>query len=263
MKRRRQTSGKANHERWLLTYSDLITLLMVFFVVMYALSNLNAKKFQAVALSLSHAMGGGGQSVLNEPGTSLAPGISGSSLIEDMQMTMETKEASDLEKIRKELQAYIDENGLNDKVSVNLEDRGVVLSFKDVALFPLGSAELTPDARELINKTGQILKKAPQFIRVEGHTDNLPINTAQFPSNWELSVTRATRVVQELIKELDFHPDRLSAAGYGEFRPKSPNDSNENRQRNRRVDIVVLKSKYDTSEPMAQVQPEETPAPVE
>lgn len=262
MKRRRQTSGKANHERWLLTYSDLITLLMVFFVVMYALSNLNAKKFQAVALSLSHAMGGGGQSVLNEPGTSLAPGISGSSLIEDMQMTMETKEASDLEKIRKELQAYIDENGLNDKVSVNLEDRGVVLSFKDVALFPLGSAELTPDARELINKTGQILKKAPQFIRVEGHTDNLPINTAQFPSNWELSVTRATRVVQELIKELDFHPDRLSAAGYGEFRPKSPNDSNENRQRNRRVDIVVLKSKYETSEPMAQVQPE-TPDPVE
>lgn len=255
MKRRRQTSGKSNHERWLLTYSDLITLLMVFFVVMYALSSVNAKKFQSVALSLSHAMGGGGQSVLNEPGTSLAPGISGSSLIEEMQMTVDTKEASDLEKIRKELQAYIDENGLNDKVSVDLEERGVVLSFKDVALFALGSADLTQDARELINKTGQILKKAPQFIRVEGHTDNLPINTAQFPSNWELSVTRATRVVQELINEQNLSPDRLSAAGYGEFRPKSPNDTTQNRQQNRRVDIVVLKSKYETSEPMAQAQP--------
>lgn len=254
MKRRRRTSGKSNLERWLLTYSDLITLLLIFFVVMYSLSSLNAKKFQEIAMSLSLAMGGG-QSLMNEPGASLVPGISGSSLGEDVQAAIDTKEISDLEKIRQELQAYIDENGLNDRVSVTLEERGVVLSFKDVALFPLGSAELTGDARELINKTGQILKKAPQYIRVEGHTDNLPINTSQYPSNWELSVTRSTRVVQELIRELDFHPERLSAAGYGEFRPKSPNDTPQNRQQNRRVDIVVLKSKYETAEPMAGLQP--------
>lgn len=250
MKQRRKTGKKANHERWLLTYSDLITLLMIFFVVMYALSSLNAKKFQAVAVSLSRAMGGG-QSVMDQPGASLVPGISGS-LIEELNLSMDAQETNDLEMIRRELQAYIDENGLNDKVSVNLEERGVVLSFKDVALFALGSAELTQDARELINKTGQILKKAPQYIRVEGHTDNLPINTVQFPSNWELSVTRATRVVQELINELGFHPERLSAAGYGEFRPKASNDTAQDRQQNRRVDIVVLKSKYETSEPMAQ-----------
>ena len=253
MKRRHKSSGKANHERWLLTYSDLITLLMVFFVIMYALSSLNAKKFQSVALSLSSAMGGGGQSVLNEPGASLAPGISGSSLVKQLEMEMETKEASDLERIRRELQAYIDENGLNGKVTVNLEERGVVLSFQDVALFALGSADLTGDARTLINQTGQILKKAPQYIRVEGHTDNLPINTMQFPSNWELSVTRATTVVQELINELKFSPDRLSAAGYGEFRPKVPNSTIQSRQQNRRVDIVVLKSKYDDSEPATQL----------
>ncbi len=266
MKRRRRAEGKSNHERWLLTYSDLITLLMIFFVVMYSLSNLSAKKFQDIALSLAHAMGGGGQSVMNEPGTALAPGVSGSSLTEDIQSTMDIKEVSDLEKIRQELQTYIDENGLNDRVSVTLEERGVVLSFKDVALFPLGSAELTADARELINKTGQILKKASQYIRVEGHTDSLPISTAQFPSNWELSVTRATRVVQELIRELGFHPERLSAAGYGEYRPKLSNDTPENRQQNRRVDIVVLKSKYETAEPMSthlEISPggAESPAP--
>lgn len=253
MKRRnRQASGKGNLERWLLTYSDLITLLTVFFVVLYSLSSVNAKKYQEIAISLSRAMGGG-QSVMNEAGPSLAPGISGSFLNEDMQIAIDTEEINDLEKIRQELQAYIDENGLNDRVSVTLEERGVVLSFKDVAFFALGSAELTPDARKLINKTGQILKRTPQYIRVEGHTDNLPINTAQFSSNWELSVTRATRVVQELIRELDFRPERLSAAGYGEFRPKLPNDTPQNRQQNRRVDIVVLKSKYETAEPMAQL----------
>ncbi len=255
MKRRHQPGKKGNHERWLLTYSDLITLLMIFFVVMYALSSVSAKKFQAVAVSLSKAMGGGGQSVMNEPGASFIPGFAGSSKVNELDMTMDTEENSNLERIRKELQTYIDENGLNEKVTVNIEERGVVLSFQDVALFPLGSAQLTPDAKNLIGSIGQILKKAPHYLRVEGHTDNLPINTAQFPSNWELSVARATSVVQELINELKLTPELLSAAGYGEFRPKVPNETADSRQQNRRVDIVVVKSKYETAEPMAQGYP--------
>lgn len=254
MKRRYKTGGKSNLERWLLTYSDLITLLMIFFVVMYSLSSLNAKKFQAMAISLSRAMGGG-QSVMDEPGASLAPGIPAGSLIQEMETVRETEDVSDLEKIREELQRFIDQNGLNGKVTVNMEERGVVLSYQDVALFPLGSAELTPGAKELISKTGQILKKVPNYLRVEGHTDDLPINTSRFPSNWELSVARSTRVVQELIHELNFSPERLSATGYGEFRPKVPNDSANDRQQNRRVDIVILKSKYETAEPMSKVQP--------
>ncbi|NLI13192.1 flagellar motor protein MotB [Pelotomaculum propionicicum] len=255
MRRRHQPGKKGNHERWLLTYSDLITLLMIFFVVMYALSSLNAKKFQAVALSLSRAMGGGGQSVMNEPGASFVPGVTGSSLVKEVEMTLETEENSNLERIRKELQAYIDENGLNGKVTVSIEERGVVLSFQDVALFPLGSAQLTPDAKSLVGSIGQILKKAPHYLRVEGHTDNLPINTSQYPSNWELSVARATSVVQELVNVQKLSPELLSAAGYGEFRPKVPNETAESRQQNRRVDIVVLKSKYETAEPMAQSYP--------
>ena len=249
MKRRGLTKRKDNKERWLLTYSDLITLLMVFFVVLYALSSINARKFQSMAFSLAMAMGGGGQSVLSEPGAALAPGISSSSFEIDKEM----QELSEMERIKNELQAYIDQNGLNGKVTVNLEERGVVVSFQDVALFPLGSAGLLPDAKEKINKIGQILMKTTHYIRVEGHTDNLPINTRSFPSNWELSVARATSVVQELIYSLNFTPYRLSATGYGEFRPREPNDSDAQRQRNRRVDIVILKSKYETAEPGSQI----------
>lgn len=254
MKRRHQPGKKDNLERWLLTYSDLITLLMIFFVVMYALSSVNARKFEAVALSLSKAMGGG-QSMMNEPGASFIPGSPGSSLGQDLDIPIDMEEENNLERIRRELQAYIDENGLNGKVTVNLEERGVVLSFQDVALFPLGSADLTQDARNLIGAMGQILKKAPHYLRVEGHTDDLPINTARYPSNWELSVARSTSVVQELINELKLAPELLSAAGYGEFRPKVPNETANSRQQNRRVDIVVLKSKYETAEPMAQEYP--------
>lgn len=249
MKKKKAPENKTSMERWLLTYSDLITLLMVFFVIMYALSSVNEKKFEAMSISLANAMGGG-QSVFDNPGATFVPGISDA----------ETIETDDLERIRKELQAYIDEHGLNDKVSVNIEDRGVVLSFQDVALFPLGSAELTANARVLINQIGQILLSTTQFIRVEGHTDNLPINTREFPSNWELSSARANSVLQQLIRELNFPQYRLSATGYGEFRPRAANDSMENRQRNRRVDIVVLKSKYETAEPMALQQLDNAPS---
>ena len=250
-----EKSSKAGHERWLLTYSDMITLLMIFFVVLYAISSINAKKFEAIALSLSHAMGGG-QSVLNEPGAALAPGISGSAPIQDEQVTREMQELNDLERIRRELQEYIDQNGLQGKVTVNMEERGVVVSFQEVALFPLGSAQITPGARELIGKIGLILLKVPLYLRVEGHTDNLPINTREFPSNWELSVARSTSVVQELIRVNNFPPHRLSATGYGEFRPREPNDTPEHRQMNRRVDIVVLKSKYESAEPLS-IKPSE------
>lgn len=254
--KRRVVVKKDNKERWLLTYSDLITLLLAFFVVLYSISSINVKKFQAIALSLAATMGGG-QSVLSESGASLAPGISGSDLFNDELTPKEFQELSDLERIRKELQAYIDQNGLTGKVTVQMEERGVVVSFQEVALFPLGSAELTPVARETIGKIGLIIMKTPQYIRVEGHTDNLPINTREFPSNWELSVARATSVVQELIHSLNFPPYRLSATGYGEFRPREPNDSEAQRQQNRRVDIVILKSKYETAEPASQILPSE------
>jgi chemotaxis protein MotB len=254
MTRRKKTrghSGKSGQERWLLTYSDLITLLVIFFVVMYALSNVDAQKFKAMAYSLAASMGGGAQSVvLDYPGATFAPGVSGSYLEENLGTQEELSDLNSLERLREKLQRYIDEHGLYGKVTVNMEERGVVLSFRDIALFPLGSAELTPEAREMIKKIGQILIEVPNHVRVEGHTDDLPISTRQYPSNWELSVARSTRVVQELLQELDFTPRRLSASGYGEYRPRVPNDSIDNRQQNRRVDMVILRSRFGAAEPV-------------
>ncbi len=250
MIKRRQDKPKngGSLERWLLTYADLITLLMIFFVVLYAISSINARKFQSMAISLASTMGSSAASVLTEGGASLAPGVSDSDL-DEFDVDAMSQELLDLERIKNALQEYIDQHGLTGRVSVNMEERGVVVSFQEVALFPLGSAKLTSEAKETIGKVGLIIMEAPQYIRVEGHTDNLPISTALFPSNWELSVVRAVSVVQELIHSLDFSPHRLSAIGYGEFRPRVPNDSDVNRQQNRRVDIVILRSSYEMAEP--------------
>ena len=238
MRKQPRKSHAGNHERWILPYADLITLLLIFFVVMFALSNIDAKKFEAMAISMANAMGGS-TAVLPNPGVAIPPGISSD----------EITEADELERLRAQLQQYIDEQGLQGVVTVTLEERGIVLSFQDVALFPSGSANLTPTSVNLIHQVGQILINTTPYIRVEGHTDNLPINTREFPSNWELSSARANSVVQTLIRDINFPPRRLSVTGYGEFRPVADNNTIENRQRNRRVDIVVLRSRYETAEP--------------
>ncbi|MFZ5644513.1 MAG: flagellar motor protein MotB [Bacillota bacterium] len=243
MKRRREEK-KGSHERWLITYADMITLLLVLFIVLYTLSQIDVKKFQALSTSLSKAMGAGGM-VLDSPGPSVVPGLSGTI----SEVSNSSGENSQLESIKKELEQYIKEANLEAKVSVTMEERGVVLSFQDEVLFKLGSADLTPRAREIIQKVGPVLENVPNYLRIEGHTDNLPINTAHFPSNWELSSARANTVLRELLKNFKIHPQRMSAVAYGEYRPLVKNDSNDNRQKNRRVNIVVLRSKFGGAEP--------------
>jgi len=242
-RRRAGNSKKPSHERWLITYSDMITLLMVFFIVMYAMSNIDAQKFRSIVEALSKALGGG-DVILYSPGPSIVEeGIEEIMPGEDMQ------EVVRLQRIKSQLASLIEEENLSACVSVKSEERGIVVSFQDPVLFALGSAELTPKAKEILHKVGSMLLDIPNYIRVEGHTDDLPIHTARYPSNWELSVARATSVVQELIHSLNFPPERLSAIGYGEYRPRVPNTSAENRQLNRRVNIVILSSEYNVSEP--------------
>ncbi|MBM7856061.1 chemotaxis protein MotB [Desulfohalotomaculum tongense] len=248
-KRDRLLKGKEkeNHERWLITYADMITLLMIFFIVMYTMSKIDASRFQAIAESLHKAMGGRG-AIMYDGAPGLTPATYEKTDPGDVQ-TLEMQETQSLLKIKEQIEDYLEKNGLQDKVTVELEDRGVVVSFMDVVLFPLGSAELNADSVEIIQKVGGILSQVSNYIRVEGHTDNLPINTVRFPSNWELSTARATRVVKELINTHRLPPERLSATGYGEYRPRRPNDTAENRRHNRRVDIVVLRNRFDEVEP--------------
>lgn len=129
-----------------------------------------------------------------------------------------------------------------------------MVRFADQVFFDLGKADLKPEAVEILNRLGPILKGIPNPIRIEGHTDNLPINTAQFPSNWELSTYRATRVIRYFIEELGFSPDKLSAAGYGEYRPIADNDTPEGRSLNRRVDIVIISMDHWADEPKSEME---------
>lgn len=240
--RRRQNNNKsrASHERWLITYADMITLLLVFFIVMFAISKIDANKFQSLAASMARAMGTGDM-IMVSPGPSFVPGESAISSDEFFELEQ-------LEDTRRQLQALAIEHGVSDRITITSEQRGIVLSFQEDVLFPSGSAKLTPTARELIDKVTPILLETNNYLRVEGHTDDVPIRTSSFPSNWELSVARATSVLQQLLNNEVFPPQRLSAVGYGEYRPRVPNDSPDNRQLNRRVDIVILRDRYKGAE---------------
>lgn len=274
-KKNRHAGGaeKDNSERWLLTYSDLITLLMIFFVVLYAMSKVDSDKFKALADSLSKALGGGtpakieintkisGRSIFisgkpnnysergrqNEPTksyndfTATQTGNKGDYAAEKEKMTILG--------IKEKIDKFAKDNGLQTKITGIIEERGLVVSIQDTLLFESGSAEITPYAKQVLEKVSVVLATIPNYIRVEGHTDNVPIHTPKFPSNWELSVARATNVVQLLITEGKINPLRLSAAGYGEFRPIADNQTQEGRAKNRRVDLVILKSMYDVTEP--------------
>jgi chemotaxis protein MotB len=244
-RKRKGKAEKENGERWLITYSDLITLLMIFFIIMFAMSEISNQKFTAIASSLNIALGGS-EHIL--PGA--GPSAIESNPASPIQVQQIQKEAEQLRELQKELQDLIEKKNLTGHILVSIEERGLVVSFLDPVLFPLGSAQLTPKAKNIVQEVGQILLKSDNYIRIEGHTDDIPINTAIYPSNWELSAARATSVVQELIKTMSFPPERLAATGYGEYRPRVPNDSMDHKQMNRRVDIVVVRSKYEQSEPM-------------
>ncbi|MGI6450262.1 MAG: flagellar motor protein MotB [Desulfitobacteriia bacterium] len=260
--------GPPGQERWLITYADLITLLMIFFIVMYSMSQVDAQKFRAIADSLSVALGGGTPAKIDLATSPSGPSLleSGSSvqnpLIPDSSVNpptnpeegqegngLEQQENLTIEGIKAKLDQFAKDNKIQTKLISSIEERGLVVSIQDTLLFASGSAEITPTARTILKKISTVLAASPNYIKVEGHTCNLPIHTSQFPSNWELSVLRATNVVQILVKEGGIDSARLSATGYGEYRPIADNSTEEGRIRNRRVDLVVLRSKYELVEP--------------
>ncbi|SHE48508.1 chemotaxis protein MotB [Thermoanaerobacter uzonensis DSM 18761] len=222
----------------MLTYSDMITLLLIFFIVMYTISSINATKFVQIASSLSKTFTRTDYVIGQYTGKSVVPG------------NLENK--SNLGKVQQQLNAFIKENNLQGMVTSYIDERGLVISLQDTLLFDLGSADVHPNEKDVLMKIGSMLKDLPNHIRVEGFTDNLPIHNSKFDSNWELSVIRATNVVKILVNEVGIEPQRISAVGYGEYRPVVPNDSEEHRRLNRRVDIVIMNTEYNKWEPKSQ-----------
>ncbi|HHW12402.1 MAG TPA: flagellar motor protein MotB [Firmicutes bacterium] len=215
---------------WMTTYSDLVTNLLTFFVLLFAFSNVNADKYEQVAASLKSVFSG-------------SPGIIHGGkypLGEQMPFEISMPVSAEFQEVYREIEAMLAEEGVGASVEIFQEERGLIISFKEKIFFDIGSAQLRPEARSLLSRVGRVLVADDHDIRVEGHTCDLPIRSATFPSNWELSTTRATNVTRFLIEEVGIEPSRLGATGYAEFRPIAPNDSEENRVRNRRVDLLLL-----------------------
>jgi len=231
MKRRRNEDEHENLERWLITYADLITLLLAFFIMMYTFSKQDAQKYEEVSEYL-RAIFTGGSSIL-KTGTG-----SGTSLINPLPKAGSSTEVK--RQLESEVREIADVKEGQQKISVFSDERGIVIRIMDRAFFNEGQADMKETAKAALRKIVPIIMSSHSQIRIEGHTDNVPISTSQFNSNWELSVKRATEVVRHLIERYNFPPQQISASGYAEYRPVAPNDTPQNRALNRRIEIILL-----------------------
>jgi chemotaxis protein MotB len=240
MAKKKKHEEHENHERWLVSYADFITLLFAFFVVMYSVSSVNEGKLRAAADAISQAF----NPLVN---------LSASPVRIDPKITSQlpnviTPDFKVYQKIKEALEEAGE--GLTGKVEVSVEKRGIVIRVAETVIFDTGKAEIREDALDVLGKVGGILADLDNQVRVEGHTDNVPIKTARYPSNWELSTDRASTIVRHFIDRVKMEPSRLSAGGYAEYRPVDGNGSPEGRARNRRVDIVILNEQEAALEPL-------------
>jgi chemotaxis protein MotB len=224
---------------WLTTFNDLVTLLMVFFVLLFTMSTVDSRKMQDFQYALQSGLG------VLEAGNKVSISVTKTQPVEDMSHIMtqaegeQNKQGSSqpggklVDQVRQLTEADPD-------IQVTHTHQGTRLSFEDQVLFNFGRAAINPAGFVFLDKIADALDKIPYAVRVEGHTDNVPIQTRRFPSNWELSVARAVNVVKYFAEVSNIDPKRLSAVGYGESRPVASNDTRANRAKNRRVEIFLL-----------------------
>jgi chemotaxis protein MotB len=251
-RRRRESDEPISHDRWLLSYSDFITLLFAFFVVLFAsayrdnqairkLSRAIHNGFQTLGAYRADESGSGG------PYASLAADEdTNSSRIQNDQDTHNPATAgaaTDMIKLKQQLEAAMGKELANHEMDLRVTPEGFVISLRELGFFNSGQADLIPGAGAKIVTIARILARPGLEIRVNGHSDDQPIHTAQFASNWELSTARAMSVLRLLVNDGGFDPTRISAAGFGEYRPAGDNSTPEGRRKNRRVDLVVLQSR--------------------
>jgi chemotaxis protein MotB len=259
--RRRSRHGGAQHsssERWLITYADLITLLLVFFVIMYALSQVDKAKYEELKKSLQTSI-----RYVPVEGAGKTPHVIGDGGENDtvVPMPFMSPDQAALVALEKQIGALAKEEGLDQEITSRIEQRGLVVSISNTTFFAPGEAALRPEIMPALDRVAGVLSRDPHYVRIEGHTDNTPIRTLRYPSNWELSAIRATTLVRFLMERHSFPPTRLSAAGYGEYYPRVRNTTEANRALNRRVDIVILRSALTEQEPRSAQAPTQQEAP--
>lgn len=251
MARKKKPPEHANHERWLVSYADFMTLLFAFFVVMYAMGQVDLKKLGKLTKSMqsafdTRAFEAGSQKLSLSEGAS--EGTAQQKLMEPVAPLVTPSNAA-FDNIQKKVQEKLVEQQFLDKVHFKTDKRGLVISLVEAGFFNSGEAEMKSASLTILDAIAQSVLPLPNSIRIEGHTDNAPIHNERFPSNWELSTARATFVIAYLTSHFDFAPHRLSAAGYSEFRPTASNATAEGRAANRRVDIVILNEAAERQEP--------------
>jgi chemotaxis protein MotB len=255
---RKKHAEHANHERWLVSYADFITLLFAFFVVMFASSQVDKRKVGKVALAIQVAFQEMG--IFEASNTQMPLQVSEPMPFSNVQSVESATRTAALGRLvsqaddslggvpghgrRSPIQAEI-EKALADEIRrkelhVRFSREGLVVSLGEVAFFNSGSAVLHPAGAVTLGKIAAVLLARPHVLRIEGHTDNVPIHNARFASNWELSTARAIEIIRTLIERHQFPPHRLTAAGYSEYFPIADNSTPQGRSANRRVDIVIL-----------------------
>jgi chemotaxis protein MotB len=226
MRKKRMTEEHDNTDRWVVSYADFITLLFAFFTTMYAISHVDIGKLEKFSGSMKSAFRATGT---DEKRTAIIEGIRPVNY--------------DDVRIEKDLKSVYEKFDRTEGIDIKRDERGVTISFGDSVLFETGSPDINPDARRLLSSVEPIMRKTGNQIIIEGHTDNVPIKGRRYPSNWELSVARATGVLVYYLREHKLDPSRFSAAGYGEFKPVASNSDPAGRARNRRVDIIFVSRK--------------------
>ena len=258
---RRVHRSRVTHDRWLVSYADFITLLFAFFVVLYAFAKADQKKQKQVSASIDTAF----RSLSIFPSAGRQPPTSGgasdsaseaeeaaipANIVMDEEVFSPARVKDDLERLHRELAQTLSSQVAAHTVSIHMGRDGLVISLREAGFFASGSATPRPETLSTLKQIAASLSRTPYDLRVEGHTDNIPIHTSEFDSNWELSAARATRIARIFLNMKAMPPERISAAGYAEFHPVADNDTADGRAENRRVDLVILpRTKVDLSAP--------------
>lgn len=237
-------------ETWLIPYADLLTLLLALFIVLFASAQVDQKKFEEIAQSFTNAFKGNTsvfestsappQVSPTKPSSQSSPSVISNAPTDKTNLSQQEK--LQLAAIKSALDQYIKDRALGGNLETALVDEGLMIRIKDSALFTSGSAEILPEARAMSAEIAKILGAIQQNVIISGHTDNVPINTYEFPTNWDLSSKRALNFMKLILAQnSQLQPERFSAIGYGEYRPIASNQTSEGRSSNRRVDVMIVR----------------------
>lgn len=232
MARKKKHEEHENHERWLVSYADFITLLFAFFTSMYAISSVNEGKFRILSESLAIAF--------NPTLFTSTTMQEGPRFVKEQRSHMAEEFKDEATNNYQKIQAALKDLEKDKKLTLMVDEQRITIRISESMLFAPASDEIIGDGLSVIDEVAKALKDLPNNIRIEGHTDNIPVNTARFPSNWDLSSARAIKILKYFIDGHRYDPRKLSALGFGEFRPIDTNDTLTGRTKNRRVDIMVI-----------------------